>query len=95
VSEIGLNQGRLCLLYVLKASSRKSKSSTRNFRDGQNYPNSIGRRDLAKHFRLVDCIRDLFFLAISETGKRDFSQSLLNRLSGAIAFMWFSCPPRG
>jgi hypothetical protein len=28
-------------------------------------------------------------------GKRDYSQSLLNRLSGGIDFQWFSRPPRG
>jgi hypothetical protein len=35
------------------------------------------------------------FLAISESGRRDYSQSLLNRISGGLDFAWFSCPPRG
>jgi hypothetical protein len=35
---------------------------------------------------------DLF---ISETGRQDYSQSLLNCISGGIDFEWFSCPPRG
>jgi hypothetical protein len=37
----------------------------------------------------------LDFVAISETGKRDYSQSLLNQLSGGIDFKWFARPPRG
>jgi hypothetical protein len=61
------------------------------------FKNSRGLRDLAKHLHIVDCCRDhnLDFVAISETGKRDYSQSLLNRLSGGIDFEWFSRPPRG
>jgi hypothetical protein len=37
----------------------------------------------------------LDFLAISETGRWDFSQSLLNRIFGGIDFTWISSPPRG
>jgi hypothetical protein len=61
------------------------------------FANSRGLDDLAKHLHFADCIRDhsLDFLAISETGRRDFSQSLLNRISGGIDFTWLSCPPRG
>ena len=48
------------------------------------FMNSRGLRDLAKHLHIADCIREhnLDFVAISETGKRDYSASLLNRLSG-------------
>jgi hypothetical protein len=46
-------------------------------------------------FALLIVLEIFFFLAISETGKRDFSQSLLNRILGGIDFSWFSCPPRG
>jgi hypothetical protein len=61
------------------------------------FANSRGLGDLAKHLHYADCIRDhkLDFLAISEPGRRDYSQSLLNRISGGLDFAWFSCPPRG
>jgi hypothetical protein len=61
------------------------------------FRNSRGLRDLAKHSHITDCCRDynLGFLAISETGKRAYSQSFLDRLSGGINFQWFSRPPRG
>jgi hypothetical protein len=60
------------------------------------FKNSKGFGDLAKHLHIADCCKDynLDFVAISETGKRDYSQSLLNWLSGGIDFQWFSCPPR-
>jgi hypothetical protein len=59
--------------------------------------NSRGLGDLAKHLHIADCSRDynLDFVAISETGRRDFSQSLLNRLSGGTDYVWHSRPPRG
>ena len=52
---------------------------------------------MAKHLFIADCNREynLDFLAIFETGRRDFSVSLLNRLSGGINFTWVSWPPRG
>jgi hypothetical protein len=58
------------------------------------FRNSRGLGDLAKHSHIADCCKDynLDFVAISETGRRNYSQSLLNRLSG---FQWFSRPPRG
>jgi hypothetical protein len=61
------------------------------------FENSRGLRDLAKHLHIVECIRDhgLDFVAISETGRRDYSRSLLHRLSGGIDFTWVSRPPRG
>jgi hypothetical protein len=48
------------------------------------FSNSRGLGDLAKHLFFADSIREhnLDFLAISETGRRDFTQSSLNRLSG-------------
>jgi hypothetical protein len=61
------------------------------------FRNSRGLGDLAKHSYCADCCKDynLDFLALSETGRRNYSQSLLNRLSGGIDFQWFSRPPRG
>jgi hypothetical protein len=61
------------------------------------FRNSRGLRDLAKHSHIADCCKDynLDFVAISETGKRDYSRSLLNRLSGGLDFEWYSRPPRG
>jgi hypothetical protein len=59
--------------------------------------NSRGLKDLAKHLHIADCIAEhcLDFVGISETGKRDFTTSLLNRISGGVDFSWFSRPPRG
>ena len=61
------------------------------------FENSRGLRDLAKHVRIADSIREhkLDFVGISETGKRDFSASLLNRISDGVEFTWKSRPPRG
>jgi hypothetical protein len=61
------------------------------------FKNSRGLGDLAKHSHIADYCRDynLDFPAISETGKRDYAQSFLDRLSGGINFQWFSRPPRG
>jgi hypothetical protein len=61
------------------------------------FKNSRGLRDLAKHLHIAECISDhsLDFIAISETGRRDFSRSLLQRLSGGVDFTWVSRPPRG
>jgi hypothetical protein len=66
------------------------------------FRNSRGLRDLAKHSHIVDCCKyynldfyNLDFIVISKTGKRDYSQTLLNWLSGGINFEWFSRPPRG
>jgi hypothetical protein len=44
--------------------------------------NSRGLGDLAKHLHIAHYIKDhnLDFVAISETGRKDFSQCLLNRL---------------
>ena len=52
---------------------------------------------MAKHVRIADFLRDhtLDFVGISEIGKRDFSASLLNRLSGGVDFTWISLLPRG
>ena len=35
------------------------------------------------------------FLAISESGRRDFLSNVLNRLSGGLDFTWHSCPSHG
>jgi hypothetical protein len=61
------------------------------------FNNSRGLGDLAKHLHIAHCINDhnLDFVSISETGRRDFSQHLLDRLSGGADFEWTSQPPRG
>jgi hypothetical protein len=61
------------------------------------FSNSRGLSDLAKRLHIAYCTRDhnLDLFAISKTGRRDFSQSLLNRLSDGIDFEWTSHPPRG
>ena len=61
------------------------------------FANSIGLGYLAKQLHFAGCIRDhsLDFLAISTTGRREFLQNLLNRLSGGIDFEWYSRPPHG
>jgi hypothetical protein len=61
------------------------------------FNNSRGLGDLAKYLHIAHCIIDhrLDFVAISETGRRDFSQTLLDRLSGGVEFEWTSRPPRG
>jgi hypothetical protein len=61
------------------------------------FSNSRGLGDLAKHLFFADSIREhnLDFLAISETGRRDFTQSFLDRLLGGANFVWHSRPQRG
>jgi hypothetical protein len=61
------------------------------------FTNSRDLHDLAKHLHVAHCISDhnLDFVAISETGRRDFSQRLLDRLSSGVDFEWTSQPPRG
>ena len=46
---------------------------------------------------IMQCIQDhdLDFLAISETGRRDFLVNFLNRLSGGLDFTCYSRPPHG
>jgi hypothetical protein len=50
-----------------------------------------------QHLHIAESIREhvLDFVAISETGKRNYSTSFLNRLSGGEDFVWVSRPPRG
>jgi hypothetical protein len=61
------------------------------------FNNSRGLGDLAKHLHIDHCINDhnLDFIGILETERRDFSQTLLDRLSGGVEFEWTSQPPRG
>ena len=61
------------------------------------FMNSRGLGDLAKHLHIAQCIRDhnLDFVAISETGRRDFPATVLNRISGGFDFQWYCRPPRG
>jgi hypothetical protein len=52
---------------------------------------------LAKHLHIAESIGEhaLDFVAISETGKQNYSTSFLNRLSGGEDFVWVSRPPGG
>ena len=61
------------------------------------FTNSRGLGDFAKNLHFAGCIRyhNLDFLAISEVGRRDFSQCLLDQLPGGIDFAWYSRPPHG
>ena len=61
------------------------------------FMNSRGLGDLAKHLHIAHCIQDhnLDFVAISETGRRDFPVSVLNRISGGLDIHWYCHPPRG
>ena len=61
------------------------------------FTNSRGIGDLAKHLNIAQYVRDhkLDFVAISETGRRDFQVSVLDRLSGGLDFTWHFIPPHG
>ena len=61
------------------------------------FSNSRGLGDLAKHLNIAQYVRDykLEFVGISETGRRDFQASVLDRLSGGLNFAWHFIPPRG
>jgi hypothetical protein len=67
----------------------KSFSFTYCFPMNDMFSNSRGIGYLAKHLFFVDYIWDhnLDFLAISETGRRKFTQSFLSRLSGGVDFV--------
>jgi hypothetical protein len=56
------------------------------------FSNSKGLGDLAKHVHIADYCWDhnLDFVVILEMGRRDYSPSLLNRLSGGMDFEWVS-----
>ena len=59
------------------------------------FTNSRGHGDLAKHLNISQYVRDhkLDFVAISETGRRDFQVSVLDRLSGGLDFTLAFYPP--
>ena len=59
--------------------------------------NSRGLRDLAKHIHIADCVREheLDFVAITESGRRDFPVQTLDHLAGGYEFTWKWIPPRG
>jgi hypothetical protein len=61
------------------------------------FKNNRGLKDLDKHLYIVESIKEhvIDFVAISETGKRNYSTRFLNRLSGGENFVWVSRPPRG
>jgi hypothetical protein len=59
--------------------------------------NSRGLSDLAKTRFLSETSKeqDLAFIALLETGKKDFSQDTLNNFSGGRNFVWHWTAPRG
>ena len=59
--------------------------------------NSRGLKDLAKRRFLADASVEhrLDFIALSETGRANFSPHFLNTLSGGIEFDSHCLPPRG
>jgi hypothetical protein len=61
------------------------------------FKNNRGLKDLAKHLHIAESIREhtIDFFAISETSKRNYSTSFLNRLSCGEDFAWISRPPWG
>jgi hypothetical protein len=59
--------------------------------------NSRGLSDLAKTKFRVDTAgeQNLDFIALLETGKKDFSQSSLNGFCGGKNFLWYWIEPHG
>ena len=59
--------------------------------------NSKGLKDLAKRRFLAEASlgHRLDFIALSETGRANFSPQFLSTLSGGIDFDWHCLPPRG
>ena len=59
--------------------------------------NSRGLRDLAKinFLRDIAVEKDLDFIALLETHKRDFTQDMLDDFCGGREFFWHWVPPRG
>ena len=53
--------------------------------------------DLAKHRYICELVKEQYldFVAILETGKKDFSVTSLNHLCGAREFLWHVSPPQG
>jgi hypothetical protein len=56
------------------------------------FTNSRGLRDLARHLHIMNCVRvhNLDFASILEVGGRDFTMSLLIRLSGGLDCTWMN-----
>ena len=59
--------------------------------------NSEGFRDPGKHYFVQETIRErrLDFIALSETGRSNFSTPFLNHLAAGFDFSWYCLPPRG
>jgi hypothetical protein len=59
--------------------------------------NSRGLSDLAKTRFISDTVReqDLDFVALLETGKKDFAQSTLNNFCAGRNFLWHWTEPHG
>jgi hypothetical protein len=61
------------------------------------FANSRGHRVLAKYLYITNHVwgHSLDFVSISTMGKREYSTSVLNRLSGGAEFNWVSRSPCG
>ena len=59
--------------------------------------NTRGLGDLAKHKHIADCVKDhsLDFVAITESGKRDFPTRDLDHFSCGFDYEWHVLPPTG
>ena len=59
--------------------------------------NSRGLGDLVKHSYICYLVKEqhLDFVAILETGKKDFSVACLNHLCGGRGFLWHFSPSQG
>jgi len=59
--------------------------------------NCNGLGDPKKHRFVSDLVREkeLGFVALSETGRRDYSPNFLKNLCGGKDFLWHCKPPRG
>ena len=59
--------------------------------------NSEGFWDPGKHFFTQETIRErwLDFIALSETGRSNFSTPFLSHLAAGLDFSWFCLPPQG
>ena len=59
--------------------------------------NSRGLGDLAKHRFLSDLVKEeqISFIALSETGRDDFPDRILNNLCAGRDFLWHSMAPHG
>ena len=59
--------------------------------------NSRGLADLAKHRYLAEMVREeqINFIALSETGRDNFTDTTLKNLCGGRDFIWHNMAPHG